>query len=120
MTLVAFSALRTYPSVSKMLVVHITDLHLFANPAASLGEHPDQPTHASLCWVLDHIRRTVFEWPHDGFDALVVSGDIAQDETAAAYQLLAAELANRTVKGDSWLARTYFLPGAIKHGCTNR
>ncbi len=63
-------------------LIQISDLHCYADDNALL-EWSDIPVYPnrSFIRVLDHLRDKV-----DDFDALVISGDLVQEETAAAYQ----------------------------------
>ena len=58
-------------------MLHLTDPHLFADPQGALR---GAVTHASLRAVLDHYRNN--DWPAD---IAVVTGDLIQDDSAAAY-----------------------------------
>lgn len=60
-------------------VLHLTDPHLFADPEGSLR---GTVTYASLAAVLAHYRAG--DWRAD---IVVVTGDIIQDDSAAAYEL---------------------------------
>ena len=57
--------------------MHVTDPHLFADSDSSFR---GIVTHASLCRVLEHIKRS--EWRPD---LIAVTGDLIQDDTRAAY-----------------------------------
>ncbi|MEX2258958.1 MAG: metallophosphoesterase [Woeseia sp.] len=57
--------------------MHLTDPHLFADPAASLR---GTATHASLQSVLEHIQEA--GWPAD---FVAMTGDVIQDDSAGAY-----------------------------------
>jgi len=59
-------------------VLHVTDPHLFADPAASLR---GTVTHASLSAVLEHFRGS--DWPAD---LVAVTGDLVQDDSEGAYE----------------------------------
>jgi 3',5'-cyclic-AMP phosphodiesterase len=58
--------------------LHVTDPHLFADPASDLR---GTVTQDSLQRVLDHIRAA--DWPAD---MVAVTGDLIQDDSAAAYE----------------------------------
>ncbi|MEX1266492.1 MAG: metallophosphoesterase [Woeseia sp.] len=58
-------------------ILHLTDPHLFADPAASLR---GTATHASLQSVLEHIQEA--GWPAD---FVAMTGDVIQDDSAGAY-----------------------------------
>jgi len=58
--------------------LHITDPHLFADPASDLR---GTVTQESLQRVLDHVRAA--DWPAD---IVAVTGDLIQDDSAAAYE----------------------------------
>ncbi len=58
-------------------LLHLTDTHLFAGPEARLrGVDTGRTLERVLACALDHPRRA---------DAILVTGDISQDETAGAY-----------------------------------
>ena len=61
-------------------VVHLTDTHLFRDPAQRLN---DVPTQATLVDVLDHVRSHV-----GNVDHLVLTGDFAHDEARETYDAL--------------------------------
>ena len=58
-------------------VLHVTDPHLFGDAESSLR---GTVTHASLSAVIDDIRQR--DWPAD---FVAMTGDLIQDDTAAAY-----------------------------------
>lgn len=58
-------------------VLHLTDPHLFADPAGSLR---GLATHASLQSVLDHYQAG--DWLAD---RVIITGDLIQDDSAEAY-----------------------------------
>ena len=60
-----------------MRILHLTDPHLFADVH---GELRGTATYASLSAVLDHYRDG--DWDAD---LALVTGDLIQDDTAAAY-----------------------------------
>ncbi len=77
-------------------ILQLTDTHLAADPAATLmGVN-----------VLASLRRVVAAARRDGekFDAVIATGDLVHDESAAGYQLLADTLAELN-------APVYCLPG---------
>jgi 3',5'-cyclic-AMP phosphodiesterase len=65
-------------------IFQLTDLHLLANPDGTFHKVPPLRT---LQEVLDSFRSDV-----DEHDLIVVSGDIAQDESRGAYELLRSAL----------------------------
>lgn len=67
-----------------LTVLHATDLHLYADPQATLR---DVNTLDSFRAVLAHMH--AHHWPPD---ALMLTGDLAQDERAATYRRLRALL----------------------------
>lgn len=71
-------------SVGPVKVVHLTDLHLLADPAARWGEAEPQ---AALEQVLDAVRRD--SWRPD---LCLVSGDLSEDGSEVAYRRLGLEL----------------------------
>jgi Icc protein len=58
--------------------LHVTDPHLFADPSEQLR---GTRTHATLSDVFAHIRES--NWPAD---FMAMTGDIIQDDSAAAYE----------------------------------
>lgn len=83
-------------------IIQITDLHLQARPEEGLGWCPhchDLDTTETLCTVLDDIQVN-----EPCFDALVVTGDIAQDGEAEAYVQF-----DRLLRGEG--SPVYCLPG---------
>lgn len=66
-------------------LIQISDLHCYADDNAPL-EWSDIPVYPnrSFIRVLDHLKNDVGD-----FDALVISGDLVQEETAASYQRIA-------------------------------
>ena len=66
-------------------LVQISDLHCYADDDATL-EWSDIPVYPnrSFIRVLDHLKNKT-----GSFDALVISGDLVQEETAASYQRIA-------------------------------
>lgn len=77
-------------------IVQLTDLHLFQDPEGRLAGVLTWDTFRS---VLAQVRRR-----HSDFDYLILTGDLAQDETLATYLLL------REALGD-WVARCRIIPG---------
>lgn len=77
-------------------VIQITDCHLLADPSASLRGWLNQP---ALEAVLAHVREN-----YPKIDAVLLTGDLAHDESAAAYRRLANAI--RTLG-----APIYALPG---------
>lgn len=69
-------------------LVQLTDTHVYDTPAGRFGGYD---TRASLAAVLDAVDA------NERFDALVLSGDLAMDESAGAYRHLAAVFAGRAV-----------------------
>lgn len=94
-----------------MQVVQITDLHLWTRPDdprtrryldAGASIHPNAGDNlGALHAVLDDIARKA-----PGFDRLVVSGDIAQDEQRETYLMFRHLLEER-----NWLERALICPG---------
>lgn len=80
---------------ARVRILQITDTHLFAQKhEALLGKHRE-----SYCAVLEAIR------PHQHeFDLIVATGDLAQDQSSAAYQHFAEGIA-------SFRAPCVWLPG---------
>lgn len=78
-------------------IIQITDTHLFGGAD---GQVYNVNTHDSLAAVVKHIQKNVTEF----IDAIVVTGDISQDETPASYQRLLDHLA-------PFSADFYWLPG---------
>lgn len=66
-------------------VVQITDTHLFCRPGETLK---GVDTHAALESVVADVTRR-----HGDLDALLLTGDLSQDETAESYELLGHLLA---------------------------
>ena len=66
-----------------MRILHLTDPHLFADRAATLR---GTATFESLERVLNHYRQS--DWRAD---VITLTGDLTQDETAAAYANVAAQ-----------------------------
>ena len=58
-------------------ILHVTDPHLFADPASSLR---GTVTHATLAKVLAHYLQS--DWQAD---LIAMTGDVVQDDSAAAY-----------------------------------
>lgn len=83
-----------------MRILHLTDLHLFADPQERLM---DVPTRQTFHDVLEHVRSHQAD-----FDRLVVTGDLAHDERRETYFVL------RDLLGD-WTARGLFIPGNHDH-----
>ncbi len=77
-------------------LVQITDLHLFQDASGLLAGVPTWDTFRA---ILDQIDRQ-----HSDFDALIITGDIAQDEQPRTYHLLREALGER-------LARCRLIPG---------
>ena len=77
-------------------LVQLTDLHLFQDPGSVLA---GVPTWATFRAVLDQVRRE-----HGSLDYLILTGDIAQDETLETYLML------REALGE-WLERLRIIPG---------
>ena len=78
-----------------MRILQLTDLHLLPGSGGRLRDVPTADTFADL---LAHIDA------HEAFDHLVLTGDLAQDEALATYELL------REMLG-SWVERTHIVPG---------
>ena len=96
-----------------MRLVQITDLHLWTHPndPRTLRYLEDADLHPNATDNLGSLRAVLdaISAHHCGgrsFDALVVTGDIAQDEQRSTYQLLRDELQAR-----GWLGRALLLPG---------
>lgn len=66
-------------------VLQVTDTHLFRVPGET---QKGVDTHATLQAVVDDIAAT-----HADFDALLLTGDLSQDETPESYELLGRMLA---------------------------
>ena len=66
-------------------VVQLTDMHLFETPA---GTQKGVNTHSTLQAVVADIGAN-----HPDFDALLLTGDLSQDETPGSYELLKQVLA---------------------------
>lgn len=66
-------------------VVQVTDTHLFRVPGET---QKGVDTHATLRAVVDDITAN-----HGDFDALLLTGDLSQDETPESYELLGRVLA---------------------------
>lgn len=66
-------------------VVQLTDTHLFRDPD---GTQKGVNTHATLRAVVTDVAAR-----HGDFDALLLTGDLSQDETPGSYELLAQTLA---------------------------
>lgn len=79
-----------------VVLLQITDTHLFANESGSLL---GVETQASFNAVLDAI-----DTHSTGFDAIVATGDISQDHTADSYQRFAEGIAR-------WSQPCFWLPG---------
>lgn len=77
-------------------LLQLTDLHLFRERDGLLAGVRTWDTFAA---VLAEVRRS-----HAEFDYLILSGDLAQDETLETYQMLRAAL------GD-WVGRCRVIPG---------
>ena len=77
-------------------LIQLTDLHLFQDPAGSLG---GIRTWDSFRAILDQIRRR-----HPNSDYLILTGDIAQDEALETYLMLREAL-------EEWLPRLHIIPG---------
>lgn len=77
-------------------IVQLTDLHLYQDPAGRLAGVPTWDTFRS---VLAQVRRQ-----HGDFDYLILTGDLAQDESLETYLTL------REALGD-WVARCRIIPG---------
>lgn len=78
-------------------VIQVTDTHLFKVPGET---QKGVDTHATLRAVVDDIAAT-----HGDFDALLLTGDLSQDETPESYELLGRVLA--PIRG----APTHAIPG---------
>lgn len=95
-----FNTLRIVHQPSKhdqtIRLLQITDTHLFADPQTCLlGVN----TAASFLRVLDSIQEQGID-----FDAIISTGDISQDHTAASYQSFVDGLSR-------WQQPCYWLPG---------
>jgi Icc protein len=82
------------------MILQLTDLHLFSDPAAILK---GIPTRESLNDVLRHVRQGIQsgKWT---FSHFVITGDLAHDEQHGTYEML------NELLGD-WVPRCYFVPG---------
>lgn len=83
-------------AVTPKIILQLTDLHLFADPAARLR---GVPPNECLLDVLEQIQSSKLD-P----DLVVVSGDLAHDEQRATYRMLRSLLA-------SWADRLVVIPG---------
>lgn len=77
-------------------IIQLTDLHLTCDPKGRLKA---VPTWETLREVLAHVREQAGGW-----DLLVLTGDLAQDELPETYALLREQLAE-------WLPRCRIVPG---------
>src|SRR5690606_31026345 len=75
-----------FPGVcmDSVFVVHLTDVHLFAEPGGRLG---DVDTDASLREVLDFLRQDLLQLGRQP-DLILMTGDLSQDGSPQAYARL--------------------------------
>ncbi len=64
-------------------LLHITDTHLLGEPGA---QYRGMDTRTSLVQVLDRART------HSSYDAVVLGGDVSEDQSAASYHFIADTL----------------------------
>lgn len=77
-------------------IVQITDIHVHTDPAARLLGVPTWDTFDEILQLADAVA--------PGWDRLVLTGDLAQDEAASTYDALVERLGDR-------LGRTLVIPG---------
>lgn len=70
--------------MDSVFVVHLTDVHLFAEPGGRLG---DVDTDASLREVLDFLRQDLLQLGRQP-DLILMTGDLSQDGSPQAYARL--------------------------------
>ncbi|MEO0376505.1 MAG: 3',5'-cyclic-AMP phosphodiesterase [Cyanobacteria bacterium P01_A01_bin.17] len=85
---------------SPLLVAQLSDLHLFSTPEQTLL---GLQTMASFAAILDALRQL----PQQP-DVILLTGDLAQDESSAAYEQIAQQIAPLNIP-------TYWLPGNHDH-----
>ena len=87
-------------------LLQLTDCHVFADAETCLK---DLNTRNSLAAVVDHILQN-----NPGFDALLATGDLSQDASAASYQHLAKVFSRLPLPG-FWIPGNHDDPAVMQH-----
>ncbi len=78
-------------------ILQLTDLHLFADPSIRLNGIPTRET-------LHEVLRFIINGSHD-FEHLIITGDLAHDDSLEAYEALSDTLASWADWPGCWATR---------------